>query len=132
MSENFSLIFFIKNRDKTFEKVSDLITEINKEDLSLLNMLLNIQRKYQRNNPYKSTNFKYNENGELICSNNRKFHFKFEKHVKGNNYGCTEEIYECESCERCHHKLECCPKAKFNRTIRINRELTSIICCAQK
>ena len=79
-----------------------------------------------RNNPYKSTNFKYNENGELICPNNRKFQFKFEKHIEGNNYGRTEEIYECESCEGCNHKQECCPKAKFNRTIKINRELTSI------
>ena len=78
------------------------------------------------NNPYKSTNFKYNEKGELICPNNRKFHFKFEKDIKGNNYGRTEEIYECESCEGCSHKQECCPKAKLNRTIKINRELTSM------
>ncbi len=46
MSENFSLIFFIKNRDKTFEKVSDLITEINKEDLSLLGVKIEVRSEY--------------------------------------------------------------------------------------
>ena len=79
-----------------------------------------------RNNPYKSTNFKQDENGSLVCPNGRKFHFKYEQHVRGNNYGRTEEIYECENCENCPHKQDCCPKAKNNRTIRINRELTSM------
>jgi hypothetical protein len=49
-----------------------------------------------------------------------------EQHVLGNNYGRTEEIYECESCEDCEYKQECCPKAKNNRTIKLNRELTTI------
>ena len=79
-----------------------------------------------RNNPYRAVNFKQDENGNLICPNNRKFKFKYEQHVKGNNYGRTEEVYECENCEGCEHKEQCCPKAKFNRTIRVNRELTSI------
>lgn len=79
-----------------------------------------------RNNPYKSTNFKYDENGNLICPNGRKFNFKFERHIYGNKYGRTEEIYECESCENCPHKQKCCPKSKSNRTVRINKELTSI------
>lgn len=46
--------------------------------------------------------------------------------VRYNKYGRTEEIYECESCEGCPHKQECCPKARENRTIRMNQELTSI------
>ena len=79
-----------------------------------------------RSNPYRSTNFKRDENGKLICPNGRKFNFKYEQHVKGNNYGRTEEIYECESCDKCPHKKDCCPKAKNNRTIKINRELTAI------
>ena len=41
-------------------------------------------------------------------------------------YGRTEEIYECESCADCPNKNECCPKAKNNRTVRINKELTSM------
>lgn len=56
----------------------------------------------------------------------RKFHFKEERHVRGNNYGRTEEVYECENCKGCEHKNECCPRAKNNRTIRMNRELTGI------
>ena len=82
-------------------------------------------KKY-RNNPYKSTNFKYDEEGNLICPNNRKLKFKYTKNITGNKYGRTEEIYECESCKNCPHKKECCPKAKNNRTVRINRELTSM------
>ena len=64
--------------------------------------------------------------GNLICPNGRKFLFKRKQHVRYNKYGRTEEIYECESCEGCSHKQECCPKACEKRTIRMNQELTSI------
>ena len=77
-----------------------------------------------RNNPYRATNFKRNEEGKLICPNGRKFHFKMNKHIKGNKYGRTEEIYECENCEGCPNRSECC-KGKGNRTIRMNQELSS-------
>ena len=79
-----------------------------------------------RNNPYRAVNFSRDENGKIICPKGRKFNFKYEQHVKGNNYGRTEEVYECESCENCEYKKDCCPRAKNNRTIRLNRELTSI------
>ena len=79
-----------------------------------------------KNNPYRAINFIQDKNGTLECPKGRKFKFKYEQHVKGNKYGRTEEIYECESCENCEYKKDCCPKAKNNRTIRINRELTSI------
>ncbi|MFR5116788.1 MAG: transposase [Eubacterium sp.] len=46
--------------------------------------------------------------------------------MKYNKYGRTEELYECESCEGCQHKQECCPRAHKNRTIRMNQELTAI------
>ena len=82
-------------------------------------------KKY-RNNPFRATNFIQDENGTLKCPNHRKFHFKCHQHIKGNNYGRTEEIWECESCEGCEYKQRCCPRAKSNRTIRFNRELTAI------
>lgn len=79
-----------------------------------------------RDNPYRAVNFSQDEKGKIICPKGRKFNFKYEQHVRGNNYGRTEEVYECESCENCEYKKDCCPKAKNNRTIRLNRELTSI------
>ena len=79
-----------------------------------------------RNNPYRAVNFKKDINGNIICPNGRKFKFKYEQHVRGNNYGRTEEVYECEDCTNCPYKQDCCPKAKDNRTIKLNRELTSI------
>ena len=79
-----------------------------------------------RENPYRAINFSQDNDGTLICPKGRKFKFKYEQHVKGNNYGRTEEIYECESCENCEYKKDCCPKAKNNRTIKLNRELTTI------
>ncbi|MDU5220856.1 MAG: transposase [Blautia producta] len=45
----------------------------------------------------------------MVCPNGKAFHF-----------------YECESCESCQYKEECCPKAFQNRTIRMNQELTAI------
>ena len=82
-------------------------------------------KKYHEN-PYHAVNFKSDEQGQLICPNGKVFHYKYSKHVRGNKYGRTEEIYECENCEGCPHKEKCCPKAKGNRTIRMNQELTSI------
>ena len=82
-------------------------------------------KKYHEN-PYRSGNFEQDEAGNLICPNGRKFIFKCNRPVYKNKYGRTEEIYECESCEGCPHKSECCPKASGNRTIRMNQELTSI------
>ena len=79
-----------------------------------------------RDNPFRANNFSQDENGALICPNGRKFNFKYNQHVKGNNYGRTEEVYECEDCSNCIYKEKCCPKAKSNRTIRLNRELTTI------
>lgn len=78
-----------------------------------------------RSNPYRAVNFKRDEKGNMICPNGRKFIFKCSRAVKGNRYGRSEELYECESCEGCPYKAECCRSAKGNRTVRINRELTS-------
>ena len=77
-----------------------------------------------RNNPYSVTNMKRNEEGNLICPNGKKFLLKTNRHIKGNKYGRTEEIYECENCEGCPNRSECC-KGKGNRTIRMNQELSS-------
>jgi transposase len=79
-----------------------------------------------RENPYRAINFKRDNEGNLICPNSKKFVFKCTRPVKGNQYGRTEEIYECENCENCKFKNECCPTAKNNRSIRLNQELTDI------
>ena len=84
----------------------------------------NKSEKYHTN-PYRAVNFRRDPEGNLICPNDKKFIFKYNKHVKGNKYGRTEEIYECENCEGCPYKAKCCKSAKGNRTIRINQELTS-------
>lgn len=82
-------------------------------------------KKYHEN-PYRAVNFSKDADGNLICPNGQKFLFKRRQHVKYNKYGRTEELYECESCEGCPHKQECCPRACKNRTIRMNEELTAI------
>ena len=78
------------------------------------------------NNPYRIENFRRDEEGNLICPNNKKFLFKYNTHVRRNKYGRTEEIYECEDCTGCPHKSECCKRKAGNRKARLNRELTSI------
>jgi len=79
-----------------------------------------------KNDPYRAVNFKRDEKGNIICPNERKFKFKETRHIRGNQYGRTEEIYECEDCSNCCYKQECCPKAQNNRSIRLNQELTKI------
>lgn len=82
-------------------------------------------KKYH-NNPYRAVNFQRNEQGEILCPNGKKFVFKHNKAVYRNKYGRTEEIYKCEDCEDCPYRKDCCKKASGNRTISLNRELTSM------
>lgn len=77
------------------------------------------------NNPYRIDNFRCDSEGNLICPNDKKFIFKYHTHVKGNKYGRTEEVYECENSEGCPYRSECTRKQEGNRTARLNRELTS-------
>lgn len=79
-----------------------------------------------RNDPYRAVNFRRDEEGNLICPNEKKFVFKESRHIKHNKYGRTEEIYECEDCSECPFKKDCSPKSMKNRTIRMNQELTAI------
>ena len=81
-------------------------------------------QKYQ-NNPYRIDNFRCDSEGNLICPNDKKFIFKYHTYVKGNKYGRTEEVYECENCEGCPYRSECTKKQEGNRTARLNKELTS-------
>lgn len=76
-----------------------------------------------REDPFRAVNFRIDEDGDLICPNNRKFHFLRTAPVKGNLYGRTEEFYQCEDCSGCPFKGKC-TKAAGNRTIRLNKELT--------
>ena len=78
-----------------------------------------------REDPFRAVNFKQDADGNPVCPNGRRFIFKRHQHVRGNKYGRTEELYECESCEGCPLK-EKCSRSDENRTIRINRELTAI------
>ena len=80
-----------------------------------------------RSDPFRAVNFRKDDNGNLVCPNNKRFIYKCDKHVKGNKYGRTEEIYECQDCTGCPYKSKCCPKrTKSNREIYLNRELTSM------
>uniref|UniRef100_UPI00056920DF transposase n=5 Tax=Anaerovorax odorimutans TaxID=109327 RepID=UPI00056920DF len=82
-------------------------------------------KKYHTN-PYRAVNFKQNEQGELICPNGKRLLYKYDKHIYKNKYGRTEEIYECEDCEGCPYRSDCCKKTSGNRSVSLNRELTSI------
>lgn len=75
------------------------------------------------NDKFRPVNFRIDENGKLICPNNKVFIKKYDKPVRNNKYGRTEEIYECEDCSGCSMKSSC-TKCKGNRTISINKELT--------
>ena len=85
-----------------------------------------INDKNYLNNPYRAANFKINENNELVCPNNKRFLYKSTRPIRNNNYGRTEEIYECENCKGCKLREKCTKTATGNRTIRINKELTAI------
>ena len=81
-------------------------------------------KKY-REDPFRAVNFQRDADGNLICPNGRKFEYLYDRAVKGNKYGRTEEFYQCEDCNDCPY-ADKCKKGNSNRTIRMNEELTSI------
>lgn len=81
-------------------------------------------KKY-RDDPYRAVNFPIDENGNPVCPNGKRFYYLASRPIKGNKYGRTEELYQCEDCTDCSHKPKCC-KCKGNRIVRMNEELTEI------
>ena len=81
--------------------------------------------KSYREDPYRAVNFPINDKGNPVCPNGKEFHYLKTRPVRGNKFGRTEEIYQCEDCSNCPHKQKC-SKSEGNRTIRLNEELTSI------
>ncbi len=76
-----------------------------------------------RGDPYRACNFDIDHEGYMVCPNGKRFHFLRSAPVKGNQFGRTEEYYQCENCTGCPHREKCRKSAK-NRVIRINEELT--------
>ena len=81
-------------------------------------------RKYH-DNPFRAVNFRTDEDGDLVCPNNRKFHLAYRRAVKGNQYGRQEEIYKCESCSGCPY-ADPCKRTTNDKTINLNRELSAM------
>lgn len=79
--------------------------------------------KEYHNNPFRAVNFSINENGNPVCPNGKEFHYLYSRPVRGNKFGRTEEMYQCEDCSGCQLKEQCC-KCEGNRVVRINEELT--------
>lgn len=80
-------------------------------------------KKYH-SDPYRSINFKTDQDGNMICPAGRKFLYLKCSHIPGNQYGRTQEFYQCENCEDCEHRPKC-HKSQYNRIIKVNEELTS-------
>ena len=81
--------------------------------------------KEYRENPYRAENFKKDDDGNIICPNNRKMVFAYKQNVRNNKYGRQEEVYVCEDCSECPFADDC-KKTSRNRTIRMNSELSSM------
>ncbi|MDD6083577.1 MAG: transposase [Oscillospiraceae bacterium] len=50
----------------------------------------------------------------MICPAGKRFFYLKSSHVKGNQYGRTQEYYQCENCEGCELKGNC-HRSKGNR-----------------
>ncbi len=75
--------------------------------------------------PFRAVNFPIGEDGVMRCPNGKAFHLQYRQHIKGNQYGRQEEVYQCEDCSGCPY-AERCKKTDKNRTVRINQELTAM------
>lgn len=77
-----------------------------------------------REGSFRAVNFVSDDDGYMICPNHRRFYHIYDRPVRGNKFGRTEEVYQCEDCSDCTLK-EKCNKAQGNRKITLNRELTA-------
>ena len=84
-----------------------------------------MEDKKYRENPYRAENFRTDEEGNIICPNNKKMVFSYRQNVRNNKYGRQEEVYVCEDCSGCPFANDC-KKTSRNRTIRMNSELSSM------
>ena len=75
--------------------------------------------------PFRAVNFPIGDDGLMRCPNGKAFRLQYRQNVRGNAYGRQEEVYQCEDCSGCPF-AEQCKKTDKNRTVRINRELTSM------
>ena len=73
---------------------------------------------------FRAVNFRKDEEGNLICPNDKKFTKYKEVIVPNNQDKRTAEKYICEDCSNCSFK-EKCHKQEGNRIINLNEELTS-------
>jgi transposase len=81
-------------------------------------------KKY-RDDPFRTVNFKIDEDGILRCPAGKAFHFLYRQNVRGNKYGRQEEVYRCEDCSGCPYVSKC-KKTDKNKTVHLNQELTSM------
>ena len=81
-------------------------------------------KKY-REDPFRAVNFKIDQDGNMLCPNNKRMIFSYRKPVQGNKYARQEEYYTCEDCSGCPY-AERCKKTDKNRTVRLNQELTAM------
>lgn len=75
-------------------------------------------------NIFRAINFRKNEDGELICPNNKRFIKLKEIIIPKSIDKRTTEKYICEDCTGCHMKQDCF-QGQGNRIINLNEELTS-------
>ena len=111
---------FHRLQQKFFHTVQRCVTASVQCDEFMGNVML---LQLRLDNPFRAVNFRIDEYGNLLCPNDRKFLFLRTVPVRGNHYGRTEELYQCEDCSGRPYKGKC-SKAKGNRTIRLNEELT--------
>ncbi len=117
-----------KSRYRLFDKITAVFQEIN-EEIAYTGMQFSVNTEYAPEY-IREAAAKYAEMWQLdealfVHGKGRRKTMQYRQHVKGNNYGRQEEVYTCEDCSGCPY-AERCKKTDKNRTVRINRELTSM------
>ncbi len=56
------------------------------------------------NDPYRAMNFPINEKGNPACPNRKEFKHLYNRPVRENKFGRTEEMFQCADCSNCSHK----------------------------
>lgn len=105
------------------ENYVDIIENRRLTPLITYGMYLKEQEKRYKKDPFKTSNWDYDCTDDYyVCPNGKKVIFSYNSQRKDKNgFVRNFKIYECENCDNCSYRSQCC-KAKEgnNRKISVN------------
>lgn len=105
------------------QNYQDIFKNRNRTPLITYNHYLNEQKRKYRQDPFKTSNWKYDEGNDVyICPNEKKLRFQYNSvRTDKSSFKREFKVYECEDCTGCPLRTLCTKAAEGkNRKLMVN------------